>query len=62
LVLNNLAKNLDAGVKAEGILATFMRWHTISGRNTRNPEIIARMTKIGTKSGNWLGVTSIRED
>jgi hypothetical protein len=60
LVLNNLAKNLEAGVKAEGILATFMRRHTItiSGRMTKNPEIMA----IGIRSGNWLGVTSMRED
>ena len=40
---------LDAWVKAEGILATFMKKFTISGRRMMNPEIIASVIKKGRK-------------
>jgi len=63
LDLNNLAIFLDAWVKAEGILAMFIKRETISGRRTTNPEIIAASTtKKGKNLGNWLGDTAIRED
>ena len=53
---------LDAWVKIEGILATFMTKYTIPGRRTRSPEIIASVMRRGRKLGRWLGITEIRED
>jgi hypothetical protein len=57
--LKNRETPLDAWLKAEGNLATFM---TIAGRRMTNPEVIASMMKRGKKLGSWLGVTVIRED
>ena len=62
LDLNDLALYLDASVKADGILAIFIKKWVISGKMTTNPEITARMTRRGKNLGNWLGVTAIRDD
>jgi hypothetical protein len=53
---------LDAWVKAEGILALFIKKEMISGRRKTSPEMAASTTKKGKKLGNWLGDTAIRED
>ena len=53
---------LDAWVKVEGILATFMTKYTIPGRRTTSPEIIVSIMRRGRKLGRRLGVTEIRED
>ena len=60
--MNDFAIYLDECVKADGILAIFIKKWVISGRMTTNPEINARMTRTGKNLGNWLGVTEIRDD
>jgi len=57
-----LEKNLEAYLMTDDVLAIFVKRQMIEGRTTRNPEMMASKMKIGTRSGNWLGVTSIRED
>jgi len=43
-------------------LGIFIKKWVISGRMTTNPEITAKITRIGKNLGNWLGVTAIRDD
>jgi hypothetical protein len=53
-------KSFDEWAMAEVFLAIFIKKYRNSGIRTINPEMIASTMKRGT--GNWLGITVIKED
>jgi len=51
------SNDLEAYLRAEDILAIFVKRQMISRSKTRNPEMTTPTIEIGMISGNWLGIT-----